>query len=209
MVRLAHVLSIALHPLFMPVFTLAVALWLDPHLGYFMDLRTRVLVLGMVALMTIAFPITSALLLIRSGMLSGLRMPGRKERIAPYTMTLLYYGMTGFLLARSPLHSLVLALMLGAGAALLLTTLITLRWKISAHMVGIGGATGGLFALGSVHGLPFTVPVGVALLLSGALGTARLLSSAHTPAQVYAGFVLGAVCTSAAVLVDPRLPIPF
>ena len=200
MFSIAHFLSIFLHPLFMPVYTLGLALWLDPHLGYFLDLRTRLIVLGMVTLMTVAFPITSVLLLIRSGLVSGLQMPNRKERIAPYCMTLVYYGMTWFLLARTPLHPLVQSLMIGAALALVLTTLITLRWKISAHMVGIGGALGALLALGFIHQLAFVVPIAGAIILAGALGTARLLTSDHTPAQVYAGFVLGAGCVAGCVL---------
>ncbi len=191
----AQFLSILLHPLFMPVYTLALALWLDPHLGYFLDLRTRLVVLGMVALMTVAFPLFSALLLIRSGLLSGLQMPTRKERIAPYCMNLIYYVMAWFLLARTPLHPMVPAFMAGATVALLLTTLITLRWKISAHLVGIGGACGALLALGSVHQVPVVVPFAIAIGVAGLLGTARLLSSDHTPSQVYTGFLVGLVCT--------------
>lgn len=201
LVAAAQFLSIALHPLFMPVCTLALVLWADPHLGYFLDLRSRLIVLGMVALMTVVFPITSALLLIRSGLLSGLRMPGRRERVAPYCMTLVYYGMTWFLLARTPLHPLTLSLMIGAALALLLTTLVTLRWKISAHMVGIGGAVGAVVALGHLHRLHLLVPIAGMLVLAGMLGTARLLTSDHTPAQVYAGFLVGSLCVGMSVLV--------
>lgn len=197
---LAHFLSIVLHPLFMPAYTLAYALWVDDYL--YLEPRGRMIVLGMVTLMTVLFPITSTLLLIRSGLVSGLRMPERRERIAPYCMTLLYYGLTWFLLARTPLHHTFLALIIGAAAALLITTLTTLRWKISAHMVGIGGAVGALFALGQLHHLPVLLPLSAALLLAGALGTSRLLVSDHTPAQVYAGFIVGALSVATTVLVQ-------
>lgn len=195
MQRLAQALSILLHPLFMPVFTVALALWLDPHLGYFLDRRACLIVLAMVGLMTVAFPLFSILLLIRSGLLSGLQMPTRKERIAPYCMNLIYYVMAWFLLARTPLHPMVPAFMAGAAVALLLTTLITLRWKISAHMVGMGGSCGALLTLGFVHQVPVLVPLAIAVAVAGALGTARLLTSDHTPAQVCTGFFVGAVST--------------
>lgn len=197
---LAHFLSIVLHPLFMPAYTLAFALWADGYL--YLEPRGRMIVLGMVTLMTVLFPITSTLLLIRSGFVSSLRMPDRRERIAPYCMTLLYYGLTWFLLARTPLHPTILALIIGAAAALLITTLITLRWKISAHMVGIGGAVGAVFALGQLHQLPALVPLATVLLFAGALGTARLLTSDHTPAQVYCGFIVGALSVATTVLVQ-------
>lgn len=189
MLAFAQFLSIALHPLFMPVYTLAFVLWADPY--FYMEPRSRLVLLAMVVLMTVAFPITSVLLLIRSGMVSGLRMPGRRERIAPYLMTLVYYGMTGFLLARTALHPALISLMMGAALALLITTLITLWWKISAHMVGVGGMVGALFALGQLHGLSFAGPFMLVLIMAGALGTSRLLVSDHTPTQVYAGFLVG------------------
>jgi len=196
LIAFAQFISIVLHPLFMPVYTLALALWCDPRFGYFLDLRARMILLAMVALMTVAFPLTSALLLIRTGMLSGLQMPNRRERIAPYCMTLVYYAMTWFLLARSPLDPIVLALISGAILALLLTTIITLWWKISAHMVGVGGVVGALVAMDLVHGLNLMLPISATILVAGAVGTARLLVSDHTAAQAYSGFLVGAVCTA-------------
>ncbi|MBK9175285.1 MAG: hypothetical protein IPM46_02885 [Flavobacteriales bacterium] len=204
--RAARLLSYALHPLLMPVLTLWLALELDLQLGYFLDERSRWMVLAMVGLMTIAFPLTSALLLVRAGLITSLEMPTRRERIAPFAMTVLYYGMTWYLLSRSPLHPLMLALFGGAVAALLLTTLITLRWKVSAHMVGIGGCLGALVALNTQHGLGAFIPVCIVLILAGALGTARLLTSDHTSAQVYAGAALGFTSVFAAVMWMPRLP---
>src|SRR5690606_23250631 len=124
-------------PLLMPTLTLWLALELDMRMGYFLAGQARWVVLGMVALMTIAFPLTSALLLVRAGLVSSLEMPRRQERIAPYVMTLMYYGMTWYLLSRTPLDPLALSLFGGAVIALAITTLVTLRWKMSAHMVGI------------------------------------------------------------------------
>ncbi len=191
----ARWLSVLLHPLFMPVITLWLAFRFDPHLAFFLPEEARWIILGMVALMTIAFPITSALLLLRAGLISSLHMPGRMERIAPYVMTMVYFAMTWYLLRRSGLHPAVQGLIIGALVALALTTLITLRWKISAHMVGIGGAIGALAGLAALHALPMLPPIAVLIVLAGALASARLLSSDHTPAQVYSGTLLGGTCT--------------
>ncbi len=195
----ARLLSYALHPVLMPALTLGLALRLDMHLGYFMAEEAQWTLLGMVALMTIAFPITSALLLKRAGALGSLHMPARAERIAPFTLTLLYLAMTWYLLHKLPLHPLLLALFGGAVLALALTTLITLRWKISAHMVGMGGCLGAIVALNLVHGLGAFLPICALALLTGALGTARLLISDHTPMQVYAGAAVGSASVIAAI----------
>ena len=202
----ARFLSYALHPLLMPVFTLWLALELDLHLSYFMAAESRLALLGMVALMSIVFPLTSALLLKRAGMLTSLEMPRRADRIAPFTMTLLYQAMTWYLLHKLPLHPLLLALFGGAVLALALTTMITLRWKISAHMVGIGGCLGAIVALELMHRMGAFIPICGLVLLAGALGTARLLASDHTPLQVLAGTALGFACVVAAVTWPIGLP---
>lgn len=196
----ARWLSVLLHPIFLPTYTLGLALRLDPHLAFFLPAEAQWITLGMVALMTIAFPITSTLLLLRAGLISSLEMPARRERIAPYVMTMIYFAMAWYLLRRTPLHPAVHALLLGALVALAATTIITLRWKISAHMVGIGGAVGALTALSSMHGLQLLVPISVLLLFVGALASARLLTSDHTPAQVYVGFFVGALAVATCVL---------
>jgi hypothetical protein len=201
-----RLLSYLLHPLLMPTITLWLALRIDPHLAYFIAPQDQWKVLMMVALMTIGFPLASALLLMRAGLVSSLEMPTRRERIAPYGMSLMYYGMTAYLLARTPLHPMALALFIGAALALLLTTLITLRWKISAHMVGIGGLVGALVALSTGHGVQAFALICAAVVAAGALGTARLLSSDHSPAQVYAGAALGFGSVLLAVLGLPAWP---
>ncbi|MBK7946078.1 MAG: hypothetical protein IPJ85_12595 [Flavobacteriales bacterium] len=202
---MARLLSYLLHPLLMPTFTLWLALRIDPHLAYFITPEDRWKVLMMVALMTIAFPLTSALLLMRAGLVSNLEMPRRQERIGPYAMSLMYYGMTAYLLARTPLHPMAFSLFIGAAIALLFTTLITLRWKISAHMVGIGGCLGAIVALGQAHALNAFAPIAAIAVVAGALGTARLLASDHSPAQVYAGTALGFVSVLTAMLLTPAL----
>lgn len=199
MKALALFLSYALHPLFMPLLMVWLALELDPHLGYFLPPPSRWLMLGMLAIMTIAFPITSALMLERAGLISSLQMPDRLERTAPFAITLVYYGMAYYLLLKTPLHPLVNAMFLGVLVALLLTILINLRWKISAHMVGIGGLAGALIGVAMVHALPLLPVVALVIFIGGLLGSARLYVSDHTQGQVLLGAVLGSCCTYAAV----------
>lgn len=196
----AHFLSYALHPLFMPLLTVWLALELDPHLGYFLPPPGRWMMLGMLGIMTIAFPITSALMLQRAGLISSLQMPDHRERTAPFTITLIYCGMAYYLLGKTPLHPLVHAMFLGVLLALLLTILINVRWKISAHMVGIGGLVGALIGIAVVHALPLLPVVALVIVAGGVLGAARLYITDHTQAQILLGAALGSSCTYAAVV---------
>lgn len=193
--RAADLIAILFHPLFMPVYTLWLALEVDPQLGFFLHGPQRIFLLGMVAVMTIAFPLTSALLLIRAGVVEDLHMRDRRQRAAPLVMTLLYFCMTYYLLRHSPAYWPVLPLFGGAVLALLTAMLITLYWKISMHMVGAGGLLGAMAGVAVIHSLPLLSVLAVIIILVGILGSARLLSGDHTPSEVYAGAALGFLCT--------------
>ena len=189
----ARWISVLLHPLFMPLYSLLLAFNLDFRLSFFLSPAMLWITYGMIFVMTVLFPLSSMLMLMRGGMVSGILMPTARERIGPFVMAIVYYALTYWLLRRTSHHEATYAMLFGATLTLVATTLITLRWKISAHMVGIGGLLGALSALLLLHGSvgPFTLAT--AVLAAGLLGTARLLDGDHSPAQVYSGIVLGYV----------------
>lgn len=199
MKQAAHLLSLLLHPVWMPTLALVLAFAIDPHLTFSFTTKGQWIIIGMVFIMTALFPISSMFMLWRSGMVSELAMPRRSERIVPYILVLIYFCMAYYLLRRTPSHPLVFALFTGIILALVLDLFITLRWKVSIHMTGIGGLVGMVLGLVLLHGaLARFLPL--LLLLAGALGTARLLVTDHTPAQVYAGTLIGFVATLGCML---------
>ncbi|MCC6840151.1 MAG: hypothetical protein IT230_08335 [Flavobacteriales bacterium] len=197
--KAAHVLSLVLHPVWMPTLALFIAFHIDPHLTFTFSAQGQRVLLGMVFIMTALFPIASMVMLWRSGMVSELAMPVRSERIMPYLLTLVYFGMAYYLLRRTPNSSTTLSLFAGMFMALAADLLITWRWKVSLHMTGIGGLIGMVLGLMLVHGVR-TPWLPVLLLLAGALGTARLLVTDHTPAQVYVGALIGMAATFGCII---------
>ena len=79
-------------------------------------------------------------------------------------------------------------------AILIVTVVITWFWKISAHAIGIGCASGFLFLLyeTSPTSSLFMAMV-ISILLAGIIISARLYLEAHTPKQVYWGYFMGIV----------------
>jgi membrane-associated phospholipid phosphatase len=84
---------------------------------------------------------------------------------------------------------------LSASTSILITAIVNLKWKISAHMVGIGGLCGAIATLVIHKPEPPFGLLYVCILIAGLVGYARLRLQAHTPAQVYSGFLLGVGCT--------------
>ena len=188
---LANLLSILLHPLWMPTLTIVLCFGIDPYMSYGFTKEGLLMVYGMVFAMTGLFPLTSVLLMRRTGLVKDMTMPTRQERIPAYLSTLIYYGMCYYLLRTRLENPVTLGIFFGATLGLLLVLLITLRWKISAHMAGIGGLIGAIVAVVLLDDREAPLLLCGLFVLAGALGTSRLVASDHTPAQVYAGALLG------------------
>lgn len=191
---LANLLSVLLHPLWMPTLMIWLCFGLDPYMSYGYSKDLLLLLFGMVFAMTAVFPLVSALLMRRSGLVTDLTMPHRHERIPAFIIALMYYGMCWFLIRRTTDNPITSGIFMGAFVSLLLVSLLTLRWKISAHMAGIGGLIGAVLAVVVIDEREAPLLLCGLFVLAGALGTARLIASDHTPAQVYTGALLGCAC---------------
>jgi membrane-associated phospholipid phosphatase len=118
-------------------------------------------------------------------------MKSVKERRWPYLITAIFYLFTFFLLKEARLPDLIYRLQAGGILTVCMTALISLRWKISAHMAGIGGICA-LFMLSPIGtGSDGTLIATALILLSGLIGSSRIYLKAHHAAQVFAGWLLG------------------
>src|SRR5574344_1923601 len=68
--------------------------------------------------------------------------------------------------------------------------IISVFWKISLHTMGLGCLLF-YFLMYSLSGKIYCIPIIAVILLAGLVGSQRLYVKAHTPAQVYAGFLVG------------------
>ena len=80
---------------------------------------------------------------------------------------------------------------LGGGIAILLTAVINLETKISAHAVGVGGILGLLISISFLIQVDITFFYIATIIIAGIVGTARLVLDEHKPYQLYLGFLLG------------------
>lgn len=80
---------------------------------------------------------------------------------------------------------------LGSTLSILVITLINTRWKISAHLSGVGGLAGGVFAYAYIMCINPLGLLVLMVLLSGLTALSRIELKAHTPGQTLAGFTVG------------------
>ena len=188
---LAKVLSYLLHPVFMPSY--AVYLLLN-NSAFKINEKIGWLIYALVFLNTCLLPVFATLILKKFGLVSSMQIDQQNERTSPYLISLFFFTTTWWLLSKAPLPPIVAQLMLGASIAILFTAIINLKMKISAHLVGIGGATGAFLVLGLSGFQDYSFNVIAGVFIAGCLGWARLELQAHTSREVYSGFLLGVFC---------------
>lgn len=132
-------------------------------------------------------PYVVALRAIARGKLSSRHLPERSERVRPMAWALasVLVGWALMLLLDAPQQVLGVQAAMVSGALTVLA--ITLFWKISVHS-GVVASTAACAAY--LFG-PWTLFIGVPLVI--VVGWSRLVLRAHTPAQVVAGTVVGAL----------------
>jgi membrane-associated phospholipid phosphatase len=189
--RAAVILSALFHPMLMPLACIVVATKFDWYIRGTMSTEQANLVYLIIALSTIAFPGINILLLKWYGMIQSLEMPERKERIAPFFSTAFFFALGYYLLRKGNLPTPVYSIFLGCTLALLLVSLINLRWKISVHAAGAAGLLGCTIGLFQLHQFGDTFLLSIVLIILGLVLTSRLMLNAHTPQQVYVGAAAG------------------
>ena len=188
--KLTQLISILLHPMFMPILALHLTLLVLPSLAFTLS-QNLLLIYGILIFSTMVLPLISIFWLMQKGKVSSLEMSNHKERSLPLFKTVIWMSFGYYLLQNLLFYTPILkAELLGAILIILLAAIISKFWKISLHLLGIGGVVGVFIALQIIHG-DFLHLLILFILLSGLLGVARIKQKAHNYAQVYAGFLVG------------------
>ena len=193
----AKFISYVFHPLFMPLLAIVLVFNTPTGINHFTHEEVKMLTYKVLFLMTVAMPGLSMLILKQSKLINSLQMETKEERILPFLVQLFYFLLTYFLIRYFTYNfhfpEILYSAFTGAILALACVIIITFRWKVSIHMMGLGGIVGVILAVAEVESFNGFLLVSGAILAAGITGTARLILGAHSTNQVYAGFFIGAV----------------
>jgi membrane-associated phospholipid phosphatase len=190
----AIIISTLFHPLIMPVIGLLIIFNTDSYINYAIPEELKKAVVLLVGTSTFIIPLLISLLLLNRKIIKSLEMKTQKERIIPYAFTIIFYVFTLYMLKKAPIPPIIFKFVIGATLSVILAFVINIKWKISAHMIGVGGLIGALICVSTLLNVYITPFLIMALLVAGLVGTARLILKAHTQLQIYAGFTLGIIC---------------
>lgn len=188
----AHFISVAFQPLLIPSYIfLGILFFLPFSLNMSGDLAWRFM--SMIFMTTFLIPLMGILLLKFTRNISNLNMEDRKERVFPFLFNAIFYGATTYLFwVKFRFPDLVTVILLSITISIVILTIVTIWWKVSAHAIAISGATGIYLALlFNADASNFYYAVALCFLFCGLVGSARLKLAAHDSSQVWYGFLIG------------------
>jgi membrane-associated phospholipid phosphatase len=187
--RISKFISILFHPVLIP--TLGFLLLFNS--GFYFSMLTweaKRFVLLVVLLSTGILPIISVAILSLNPKFD-ISMKRSQDRIIPLLSSAVFYYLGAVLLGRMRAFPVFKIFLIASILVIIVVLLISFKWKISNHMAAVGGMTGTLFALSFRTGVNPVWSLLFAVLVSGVVGTARLVLEKHDLKQIVAGYAVG------------------
>ena len=193
MMRLAQVISILGHPIFMPLYAFGLLIYTNPYINMMVSTGSRYFIITILVVFTITLPVITALLFKLFGLIDSVFMKTTKERMWPFIITLIWYYMGYQLFNKIQIPQSLNLLMIGTISVISVAIIITIRWKISIHMLGIGGVIGAIIGISQRFQFDHSLLLIVLFLFAGLIGYSRLKTKSHNFQQIYIGFIIGLV----------------
>jgi membrane-associated phospholipid phosphatase len=175
MKRFAYYISQVLHPFTVEIFTFLFLCFTSTENGS----DVKIIIISVLPGNLVLF---SALYLKFTGQLSDFNGIIRHERLLLISLGAIYHGIGFFILNYYDAPQLIQGLMFCYALNTAIVWLITNKWKISIHAIGLGGPLVALWFNGVQY--PFLM-----LSMMVILCLSRIALNAHTPMQVIAGSI--------------------
>ena len=197
---LATIFSVVFHPIFMPVYGLLILFNSGTFISY-LPYDVKKFIFLIILISTVILPLSFVPFYLYRKIIRNVHMDSHRERIIPLLLTTVFFYLGYILLNKSQLPEILKSYMLASASAVFLAMIVSLKWKISLHMLGIGGLIGAVLVFSFRLMVDLTTIWMILILIAGLVGYARLQLKIHNPAQVYIGFSLGLASVSGVLLI--------
>ena len=204
----AHIVSALFHPMFLPI--VACFYIVVTHPSHFEAYDSRIFSISLIIIfvLTCLFPLIALLVMKGLGIIKSIQLHERKDRIVPLIVAgsfLVWTFMTfkpineaaseaTMLRENIFMHeNLIACMLLGVTLCLFTAFILNVFIKVSIHTASCGAAI--CLVLSTVQSAEVNVSSFLVLivLLSGMVGTARLVLKAHSTREIYLGYFAGFV----------------
>ncbi|MDB4581990.1 hypothetical protein N9164_02440 [Draconibacterium sp.] len=187
--KISSLISIIFHPVLVPTLGFLILF----NSGFYFSMLTwevKRYVLLIVLFSTGILPMLSVAILAINPRFN-INMDKSRDRIIPLLFSSVFYYIGFILLGRIKAFPVFKLFLIASVLVIILLLIISLKWKISNHMAAIGGLAGTVFALSFRSGTNPVYTILLVIIVSGIVGTARLVLEKHKISQLIAGYTLG------------------
>lgn len=188
--KLFSTLSYIFHPVFMPIIGIYLILYSGTYLSI-LPAESKRAILLMTAMFTVLLPLSVLPFLRYYKLISKYTIPERRERLIPLFLSIIFYGIGFTLFRKYGIPMYIQQFLLVSIICLIIAVIVHLWWKISTHMIGIGGIIGLISSFNYLFNIDISYVLILTIIVAGIIGTARLYLKSHNQAQVYGGFMVG------------------
>lgn len=187
--KFAKIISIIFHPVLIP--TLGFLLLFNSGFYFSMlNWDAKRIVLLVVLFSTCILPLISVAILALNPKFD-ISMEKSQDRVIPLLSSAIFYYVGFVLLGRMEAFPVFKLFLVASVLVIIALLLISFKWKISNHMAAVGGMTGTIFALSFRSGINPIWSILAVTIISGVIGTARLILNKHNLNQILVGYCLG------------------
>lgn len=128
-------------------------------------------------------------------------LSARENRFIPYILAIMSYVVCVFVFNNINTAQFMQSMIIAALISQIICMIINVWWKVSTHMMGIGGLSGTYIAFSYIFYFNPVAGFSVLVLLSGLLGSARIILKQHSLSQIIVGYLIGLVCSLFTILI--------
>ena len=194
----ARIISMIFTPFYLPL--IGIALLFTFSYMNMLPLGYKMLVVAIVYLLTIFFPTLLIYLYRRFRGWTLAELGQKRRRIVAYAISMACYLSCIWLMYNYHIYHFIIIIVIAALLIQAVSLVVNIWWKISTHTAAIGGVAGALMAFAELFRFNPVWWLCVVILLSGILGTARIILRQHSLGQVVAGFFVGICCAFFTIL---------
>ncbi len=188
--KIANILSFILHPVFMPLLGLFIVFNSGIY-GIEIPVQFKKYVYLITLLCDVLIPLTLIPIFIYLRQIQQISLEKKKERLVPLFLTMICLLIGYYLVAKFSPIKIINLFLLASSVIVFLIFIISIFWKISIHMAGIGGITALIGVISLTYKTDMTIVLCAAILLTGIIASTRLALEAHSPLQLLAGYSVG------------------
>ena len=159
-----------------------------------MPLQYKLILLGMVYCFTVLMPMFSIFIFQK---INGLGIKGlsiRENRFVPYALTIMSYVACLITMNKMHLPRYLSGIIVATLICMIICSIINFKWKISTHVASSGMMVGGLLSYSFIFTFNPISWLSFFIILTGLLGTSRMILGQHTLIEVMVGFIVGFFC---------------